>query len=528
MLKAVLVDDEPSVLEGLLIFVDWRNIGFEIAGVASDGTAALAVIREKRPDLVISDIRMPGLTGLELIEKVNSELDPTPKFMLLSGYSDFAYARKALQLGALGYLSKPLDAEELASELSRAAQVIRDERNTLQENTELIRYTANQLYNDVMQGLNNEKLALKVRSIFGLPAKVRIQIFQIITDTGAEANNSPDDRIYEMLENITGIRNKNCIFFNGAGSYIVIIDESMPGFNKNTDPREIIGEKLRDISPERYGYQAVWTLISDVSEGGVLEGILCCGKQLEQLKAYCLLNPQDSVLDYRSLMESRLLQQESDAGMDTVLLELPFDRVINALKGNDPSEVISVVNEFFEILNRNVLSHRLFSICLYRFADIVGKVSYAYGIEAGRAILNFTEAIGSLNPNCKKLALDMCCSIFERINSNNVKPLVTLENEIIEFIRANYMKSLSLQKIAEKFSLPAIIISKIIKKKTGQKFNDYFNYLRIEHAKTLFAVSDMKTAAVCEESGYADYGYFVEKFKEYAGVSPSEYKKKFS
>jgi two-component system response regulator YesN len=155
-------------------------------------------------------------------------------------------------------------------------------------------------------------------------------------------------------------------------------------------------------------------------------------------------------------------------------------------------------------------------------------MSYADGIEANRVIHNFTASIDSLNPNCKKLALEMCNFVFQKQNIHNDKPLFILENEILDYIKGNYRKTLSLQNIAEKFSLSAIIISKIIKKRTGQKFNNYFNYLRIEHAKMLIASANMKITAVCEESGYSDYSYFTEKFKEFAGVSPSEYKKKYS
>ncbi len=528
MLKVVLVDDEPSVLEGLLIFVDWRAIGFEIAGVASDGTSALSIIRDRKPDLVICDIRMPGLTGLELIERISADLDTVPKFMLLSGYNDFAYAQKALQLGALGYLSKPLDAGELASELSNAAETIKNERKAKHETTELIRYTANQLYNDIIDGVHSEKLADKARSIFGIAEKSRVQILQFITDKGAETDNSSEDQIYELLTLITGILDKNSMFYNGNGSYIVIMHEDMPIFAHHAEMKEKLSERLSVVSPEKYGYQAFWALISDVSDRGILDNIRICGKQLEQLKAYCMLNPQNSIIDYKDLKESQLLQTKADSEIEPAFPELPFDKVINALKGNDQSEVVNTVNEFFDRLNQNVVSRRLFSICLYRFADLVGKMAFAYGIDAGKAILNFTEAVGNKSPNSKKLALEMCSMVFERLNSNNVKPLVLLENEVIEYMKANYVKSLSLQKIADKFSLPAIIISKIVKKKTGHKFNDYINYLRVEHAKTLFASSDMKIAAVCEESGYTDYGYFVEKFREFTGIAPSEYKKKYS
>ena len=128
MLKAVIIDDEPSVLEGLKLFVDWNREGYEIIGEASDGVSAFPIICEKQPDLVICDIRMPGLSGLELMEKLKSCTFPLPKFIMLSGYNDFSYAQKAINLGAIGYLTKPLDSEELVLELSRAAEIIENER----------------------------------------------------------------------------------------------------------------------------------------------------------------------------------------------------------------------------------------------------------------------------------------------------------------------------------------------------------------------------------------------------------------
>ncbi len=528
MLKVVLVDDEPSVLEGLRIFVDWERAGYEIAGEASDGAAAFAVIHETRPELVISDIRMPGLTGLELIEKVNADISPAPKFILLSGYNDFYYAQKALQFGALGYLTKPLDAEELAAELSRAAGIVESEKNARQENLELIRYTANQLYNDIMDGKRSDRLSRKARFIFDIPENAKIRIVQFIADAGDKTTNYPRAEIYDLLIRITGIQNENCLFYNGGGSYLLIMHDGMQQFTDSAGLAEQFAVRLSGAVPGNYGVHAFWTLISGVSGSEVLENLDRCGKQLEQLQAYSMLHPENKAIFYDAPDESPVFRRKSETGVVTVIPELPFDRVVNALKGKDVLEVSHAVDEFFYELNRNVGSHRLCSICLYRLADVVRKIAYAYGINANKAILDFTGSIGSMNPGCKKLALDMCQSIFEKQNSNHVKPLVLLENEIIDYIKANYMKSLSLQKIAEKFSLPAMIVSKIVKKKTGYKFNDYFNYLRVEYAKTLFASADLKITTVSEKTGYADYNYFVAKFKEFTGVSPSEYKKKFS
>jgi two-component system, response regulator YesN len=528
MLKVVLVDDEPSVLEGLRIFLDWDKMGFEIVGEASDGATSFSVIRETKPELVICDIRMPGLNGLELIEKVNANINPAPKFILLSGYNDFAYAQKALHLGALGFLTKPLNSEELTREISRVAGMIENERNAKQENLELIRYTTNQLYNDIMDGKRSEKLSRKARFIFGIPENAKIRVVQFISDAGEKTNNIPETKIFDLLMCLTGIQNENCVFYNGSGSYVIVMHDGMQAFSYDAELAEWLSGQLNSLDSKSYGFNAFWTLISGVSDSEILESIYSCGKQLEQLQTYCMLHPGNNVIYYKALYESSILFEQSKAGLGTVFPELPFDMVVNALKGNDAREVSNAVDKFFYELDQNGGSRGLYSICLYRLADIIRKMAYAYGINANSVILNFNRSIGNMNPNCKKLALDMCNFIFQKQNINNDKPLILLENEVIDYIKANYTKSLSLQNIAEKFSLSAIIISKIIKKKTGQKFNHYFNYLRIEYAKMLIASANMKITAVCEEAGYADYSYFTEKFKEFSGVSPSEYKKKYS
>jgi len=527
MFKVVLVDDEPSVIEGLKLFVNWDRLGYEIVGEAPDGVTSFSIIQEKLPDLVICDIRMPGLNGLELIEKVNNEIFPTPKFLLLSGYNDFSYAQKALQLGALGYLTKPLDSDELEHELLRAAESIEADKIARQENLELIRYTANQLFIDIMDGKRNDKLTRKAQFIFNIPDNTKIRLLQFVLNSFDVVLNKPESFIFDKLTEIVGLSNENCLFYNGSGSYIIILHDGMKSFMHDAGQINEFCDKITAISPEYFGSTEFCMLISSINEGDIIDSIYRCGKELEHLQTAYLLNPENKIICFNQNEGENSLKQKS-LNNRIVFPELPFDKVIDSLKGKDISQLISSVDEFFYKLHKAELSRRLYSICLYRLADLVRKMSYAYGIDASNVILKFTKSIGSLNPNIKNLALEMCSFVFNQQNVHNEKPLIMLENEILEYIRQNFRESLSLQSIAERFSLSPIIISKIIKKKTGQKFNNFINSLRIEYAKMLIASDDIKITAICELCGYSDYKYFTEKFKEFTGVSPSEYKKKYS
>ena len=117
MIRTIIVDDEYWVCQLICDLIDWNSYGFEIVGQAYNGEEALASISSQKPDLVFTDVRMPGLSGLELIEKCQP-LSPDTKFVIISGHSEFEYAKSAMQNGALGYLLKPVDPEELTDLLS--------------------------------------------------------------------------------------------------------------------------------------------------------------------------------------------------------------------------------------------------------------------------------------------------------------------------------------------------------------------------------------------------------------------------
>lgn len=122
MLKVLLVDDEPFILQGLSVIIDWNGEGFEIAGMASNAFEALEVLKREKIDLVIADIKMPKMTGLELLEKVKDEKISDAHFVILSGYNDFDYVRTALRNECLDYMLKPVEQEELLNVLHKVRE----------------------------------------------------------------------------------------------------------------------------------------------------------------------------------------------------------------------------------------------------------------------------------------------------------------------------------------------------------------------------------------------------------------------
>ncbi|WHY18714.1 response regulator [Paenibacillus sp. G2S3] len=179
MLKVLIVDDEPWVLEGLRTMIDWEKYGFEVCGEAHNGSEAMRLIQEYKPELVLTDINMPVINGLELIAKLNEVMTNPPKFVVLTGYDDFKYARTALQQRVNDYLLKPIDDEEIESLLSRITPMIQNEIASNKELNKKQFFIVNNIVNRLIQGEYNENLELLTRSTLKLQANAELMCILI-------------------------------------------------------------------------------------------------------------------------------------------------------------------------------------------------------------------------------------------------------------------------------------------------------------------------------------------------------------
>lgn len=170
MLKALIVDDEPWVLEGLRIMVDWEKSGFELCGEALNGPEALRLIELHQPDLVLTDINIPVFNGLELITRLNQSMARPPRFVILSGYDDFQYARTALRQRVEQYLLKPVDEEELEDLLGRLSTIITSEIASIDEQQQKQAGIIGSLLNRLIQGEDEGDFRLVASSLIKLPA----------------------------------------------------------------------------------------------------------------------------------------------------------------------------------------------------------------------------------------------------------------------------------------------------------------------------------------------------------------------
>ena len=166
LMKVMLVDDEPFILQGLSVIIDWETEGFEIVKKASDGEEAIAYLRENKVDLIITDIRMPKITGIELLETVRAEKLSDAYIFILSGYNDFRYAQAAIRYSAMEYILNPVQKEQLLESVRR---VVAKTENRIQEELDSRRMQRGYLLQNMtalLQGKGKEENLAYVRENF--------------------------------------------------------------------------------------------------------------------------------------------------------------------------------------------------------------------------------------------------------------------------------------------------------------------------------------------------------------------------
>ncbi|WP_158630119.1 response regulator [Cohnella sp. AR92] len=465
MFKAVLVDDEPLVLEGLRLMIDWRANGFEVVGEARDGEDALALIRSAKPDLVVTDIRMPVMNGLELIREARAAMDDSPRFVVLSGYSDFEYARKAMQYEAMDYLLKPIEPERMETLLGKLRGELEHEGLPL---------TAPRLPD--------------VRAVELSPhSKLRV----ILTDGGDEnscrglleelAGNDEDGSGKLRFRSIQDGENRFGAVVWGAPQ---LLDSLLPAFR----------EKLR-----RTAGRQVQLFLSE------------WGDNVEQLEALYGQAKEDRDAAYRY----PVFQSEEE--------------LCRLIEAGDPTSIRGAVDASFVRLNQMNASPE--AIRTYAL-DLLCQLSSRYGIPFPKDAERKRPSLGAESPEIARqitawrealveLSMKAAAERNRQPRLGGGEPAVA---EAARIAQERFRESLKLSDIAREVYLDPAYLSALFKKTMGVSFQSYLHRIRIQEAKKLLRRTDLKIVEIARRTGYRDADDFACRFKEFAGMTPSEYK----
>lgn len=512
MLKALLVDDEPFITKGLSVLVDWEAAGFTIAGTASNGRQALAFLKKHPVDLIIADIQMPVMGGLELLEILRRDKISDAHFVVLSGYSDFEYARQALRYDCMDYLLKPVMTDQLTELLQKVrASCRRNSEGRMRDEVYSSAYLAQNLL-ALLQEQYDDKTIAFVKSRLKLTGSVRY--VSILRQTGGRVSakqvrdyrrelaakcreilggwkdhllNAPPDR------NCCGVGLIFCPGMGGSEEDFLYGMQQKIQTAIQSPVTLFVGERVPHITGLGRSYQTA--------------------VQLQTMRRY-LSNPAP-VQFYQPGMNA------GEGGVSAAAL----DTLIQAVEKNDKARMREAVGAVFGTIGTGAdfeLLRLNMDYLLYWMVRLACERDE--GVNQKELLQHLQKnLLGQERADPDKLVSFMqeYADYLQSLQKDGGDILQQIEQEA----RQNYAQNLTLKSLSQKYYVNSAYLGQMFKKKYGVSFRDYLNNIRLEQAAMLLISTSDKVYTVARAVGYQDLDYFIERFIAAKGCTPSNYRK---
>lgn len=476
--KIVIADDEPFVREGLKILIDWEQENIDIVGVAENGIEALDLALKQEADILLTDIKMPGMDGLKLAQELKKRSSKYVSIIFISAYSDFKYAQKAVDLEALSYILKPIDEDRLIDILREAKSRIDANHKEFQENKN--KELAQGLRQTLIKGEKHPLVEKHISS--GLYRLIEI---------------SPNNSIIKLNENLLNqwesCSQANYYYFNyGVNEYILTSEQ---------DLNKILAfmEHLQDLN--------VKMVISDV-----FSDLNQLYKDITQLHQLDFLYPKEMIF-YHERIEA--------LAQDTKFYDGYFERdILNKIKQNSKEGISLLLHDYRDHLRHMKIgkeSIQVQMVTLYSFLTNTTKVKRHSHLDS-RAIYA-AENIDELLNVLENIMVEIMRSMNDLTDKKDIVEIIK------DYTQKNFHQDLTLKYLAEKFNYNSAYLGKKFKEETNQTYNLYLDSVRLEKAKDLVLNSNYLIYEIAEMVGYGNLDYFYKKFKEYTTMSPSDYRK---
>lgn len=517
----LIVDDEPYVREGLKGLIDWGSYGFTICGEAPNGQIALDMMREIRPRLVITDIRMPEMDGLELIRMAVCVLKLDCRFIILSGYDDFRYAQTAMKYNVRNYLLKPIEEDELAKALSELRGEIEDGIAGDRERALSLKARGNETVRRLMQGETGTDVAAfaakYLHACSGAPMSLAMVEIMDIRQWLSEMD-------YEEIQSNLADIHKNIANAVGPGNELNIALEEPHRFYILVTPAILDNWQADESSFCR-------ALCGSVAAGGRYRIAVYAGKRVTGLagvrESYesCVLARELNFFERKSgvLLYDELKDRTFSYNITG---DIGYAGLLGAVESFRKNSMPEAVEEFFSDLQKRLLAPDMVRACAAGFQLEVLRLIADKNGDPEKLTTRFTmkELELQTSEELKKNLLDFCLASADYIGSLRELHTPVLMAEVEKYVRRNFRSELNLKGVAERFFINPVYLGQLFRKSFGVYFNDYLHGLRIEEAVKLLKNSDMKVHEIAERIGYSDPDYFIRKFKKLLGVSPSLYR----
>lgn len=537
MLKVLITDDEQMICNLIANILDWEDMGFQIIGMANTGTDAFDIIQKEKPDVVISDIRMPGYDGIQLIQKT-AEAGIQAVFVMISGYKQFEYAQNAMKYGVKYYLLKPISEEklretmmEIGRELDVKQQKIVEERHLRRKVQEARDKMKRRFLTTVLAANEKDNLESDIsRNAVNAEYNTEFKdgeyraVFVKVDIRGAVGKSAEylQDKIEQYVEKFGKDFSESISTYTHSG--IVVL------FNyKNEDEEEIkrkIEELWRDLDDYVKNFEG-FSVVIGVSEatGQFKETRKCIVESMDAVK-YRIKNPESKILYYDEFDYQR-------RPVGTIITPVKRQNYLAKIESGSAEDAAACIDEAVRMIRYEITNYSpvmLYDTLIY-YVDLLNKTldkaqkekmeeyfeQWNERIDNERTELKLTEAT-------KAYVTKVIQYVQEEKKDKDIRPV----REVKTYLEENYHQEISLNDLADIVSLNASYLSALFKKETGMTYTEYVMFCRLEKAKELLADTGKSIAEIADAVGYHDTRHFSKLFTRNIGLKPSEYRKLYS
>lgn len=523
MWKIAFADDEPLVLVGLRSMVDWDSIGVEIVGSAQNGEELLSIIKEKKPDVVISDIKMPLLTGLEVMQKCRSLSMDLPLFILLTSYTEFPLVQNALRLSAVEYLVKiDLTSEMLTQAVHRAlskVSVIKEQRGRteLPSSAETLQMLQDRFFIRLLHGLVESKEQVE-RQCQDLGLDISAKHFRAACLEMKGNERGSRDEAASLYSSTLRILSETLSHYAECRVFLLDLRHAaVIFFLKDGEGDNEVSHALNTAFLMAYNY---FTVVVSGCVGPVVDDLFSLDESFALAsslpsgeKRQLVFANKDSAMAFDfSPYKERLASAfgEMDASvLEKVLLDVAH--AIETRQVSSPSALSAVSNILY-----------MATTMLPDGEEMVRKVDEREGKDAGWiSSVHSPEEYGSY---LESLAHGLSGQLLSRRQDYRAKVVQNVQS----YIKENVSKRLSLMDVASVFGFSQNYLSSLFSKFGEMGFVEYTTKVKVDAAKELLLASDCKIYEVAQKLGFDNAFYFSKVFKKQEGISPREYVQKMT
>lgn len=535
MYKLLIVDDEYNIREGLANGIPWHEVDIEVVGTAVDGEDAYEKIEQLSPDILITDVSMDNMNGLDLADLLKKKY-PSIKIIILSGYDDFEYISKALELKVFTYIIKPVHSDDLMDTMRKLVREIEEERK-LKERIHLMELEIDQnksllterfMY-DLINGNIENTHELEIRSHF-LNIKFNRHFYTCILVEISGYHEMLRAAGIKMLQGkLFAVRSILCDKLNeyelqpltgGVGSFILLIGS----YEQESDFRSNLTKELEIIV---HDINTLLDISISVSLGGVYNEILQVSKSYKEA---LLTSEYNAMYAWANIISFYDVQASNGNNYFYPVEEESL--IIDILNANDEASFNESISNLFDKMVQQKYTKNQIRISIMGLLSTIAKKAMEMGVDIYQifshdfidpnSILEHYSTMEQIKNWFKNLIASIKIEIRKK-HAADIKSVIVKANA---YLKENYSNPLlSLTDVASHIFLNASYFSRLYKNETGESFVEALTMVRLDNAKELLKNSNLKISAISEKIGYPNARYFCSVFKKYTELTPLEFKK---